>query len=86
MAWRAECKRRNWHCAIGWDAISWYARYLYNEWLKSLTPAQKKKLEEYHQKEKDRKQKELENTFVGLVEMCNTISKFWIQNPENDVW
>lgn len=55
MAWRAEYKRRNWNCVIGWDAISWYAKYLYDEWLKSLTPAQIKRLEECHQKEKENK-------------------------------
>lgn len=86
MAWLAECKRRNWHCVLGWNAISWYSRYLYDEWLKSLTTAQIKKLEDYHQKEKDRKQKELENAFVGLVDTCNVLSQFLVQHPGRDIW
>lgn len=86
MAWRAECKRRNWNCVIEWDAISWYSKYLYDEWLKSLTPAQIKRLEECHQKEKERKQKELENAFINFVDTCNVLSRFWIQHPGKDIW
>lgn len=31
MAWRAELRRRKWYCINGWDAISWYRKYLYDE-------------------------------------------------------
>lgn len=40
MAWKAECNRRKWYCILGWDAVSWFSEYNYNEWRRSLTPAQ----------------------------------------------
>lgn len=45
MAWKAECNRRKWYCILGWDAVSWFSEYSYNEWRRSLTPAQIRKLE-----------------------------------------
>lgn len=50
MAWKAECNRRKWYCILGWDAASWFSEYNYNEWRRSLTPAQIRKLEEYEKK------------------------------------
>lgn len=76
MTWHAECKRRNWYCILGWDAISWYSKFLYDEWLRSLTPAQIKKLKEYHKREKERKQKELENAFVDMIKLFDATGKF----------
>ena len=52
MAWKAECNRRSWYCIFGWDATSWFSEYSYNEWRRSLTPAQIRKLEEYERKQK----------------------------------
>ena len=37
MAWKAECNRRKWYCILGWDAVSWFSEYSYNEWRRSLT-------------------------------------------------
>ena len=52
MAWKAECNRRKWYCILGWDAVSWFSEYSYNEWRRSLTPEQIRKLEEYEKKQK----------------------------------
>lgn len=27
MAWRAELKRRYWHCILGMDVVAWYSKY-----------------------------------------------------------
>ena len=65
MAWKAECNRRSWYCIFGWDATSWFSEYSYNEWRRSLTPAQIRKLEEY--------ERDLENTFAATLTMCADI-------------
>lgn len=59
MAWKAECNRRKWYCILGWDAVSWFSEYNYNEWRRSLTPAQIRKLEEYEKKQKEKSEKDL---------------------------
>ena len=63
MAWKAECNRRKWYCILGWDAASWFSEYNYNEWRRSLTPAQIRKLEEYEKRQKEKREKDLENAF-----------------------
>ena len=68
MAWKAECNRRKWYCILEWDAVSWFSEYSYNEWRRSLTPEQIRKLEEY-----EKKQKDLENTFAAALKMCADI-------------
>ena len=55
MAWKAECNRRKWYCIFGWDAVSWFSEYSYNEWRRSLTPAQIRKLEEHEKRQKEKK-------------------------------
>ena len=75
MTWYAECKRRNWYCILGWDAISWYSDFLYTEWYNSLTPEQKHKLEEYKKKKQKEKEAELESTFACFVGFCASLSK-----------
>ena len=65
MAWKAECNRRKWYCILGWDAVSWFSEYSYNEWRRSLTPAQIRKLEEYEKKQKEKREKDLENAFAA---------------------
>ena len=57
MAWKAECNRRKWYCILGWDAASWFSEYNYNEWRRSLTPAQIRKLEEYEKRQKRKEKK-----------------------------
>lgn len=57
MAWKAECNRRKWYCILGWDAVSWFSEYSYNEWRRSLTPEQIRKLEEYERKQKEKREK-----------------------------
>lgn len=72
MTWYAECKRRNWYCILGWDAISWYSDFLYTEWYNSLTPEQKQKLEDYKKK---KQAEELKSAFACLTGFCASISK-----------
>lgn len=66
MAWKAECNRRKWYCIFGWDAVSWFSECSYNEWRRSLTPEQIRKLEEYEKKAKREKRKRL-----GKCSGCN---------------
>lgn len=73
MAWKAECNRRSWYCIFGWDATSWFSEYSYNEWRRSLTPEQIRKLEEYEKKQKEKREKDLENTFAAALKMCADI-------------
>lgn len=73
MAWKAECNRRSWYCIFGWDATSWFSEYSYNEWRRSLTPEQIRKLEEYEKKQKEKREKDLENTFAAALKMCTDI-------------
>lgn len=67
MAWKAECNRRKWYCILGWDAVSWFSEYSYNEWRRSLTPAQIRKLEEYEKKQKEKREKDFWNTYIHVV-------------------
>lgn len=73
MAWKAECNRRSWYCIFGWDATSWFSEYSYNEWRRSLTPAQIRKLEEYEKKQKEKREKDLEDAFSATLTMCADI-------------
>lgn len=73
MAWKAECNRRSWYCIFGWDATSWFSEYSYNEWRRSLTPEQIRKLEEYEKKQKEKREKDLENAFAAILTMCADI-------------
>lgn len=73
MAWKAECNRRKWYCILGWDAVSWFSKYSYNEWRRSLTPEQIRKLEEYEKKQKEKRERDLENTFAATLTMCADI-------------
>ena len=75
MPWHAECKRRNWYCILGWDAISWYSDFLYTEWYNSLTPEQKQKLEDYKKKKQAEQAEELKSAFACLTGFCASISK-----------
>ena len=80
MAWKAECNRRSWYCIFGWDATSWFSEYSYNEWRRSLTPAQIRKLEEY---ERQQKEKDLENAFAAILTMyAATAGSIWKRNPD----
>lgn len=54
MAWFAEMKRRKWYCICQRNLITWYSNKLYKEWLDSLTPEQKERLEEYRRKKKEK--------------------------------
>lgn len=73
MAWKAECNRRKWYCIFGWDATSWFSEYSYNEWRRSLTTEQIRKLEEYEKKQKEKRERDLENTFAATLTMCADI-------------
>ena len=53
--------------------MAWKAEY--NEWRRSLTPAQIRKLEEYEKKQKETREKDLENAFAAMPTMCNYIWK-----------
>ena len=78
MAWKAECNRRKWYCILGWDAVSWFSEYSYNEWRRSLTPAQIRKLEEYEKKQKEKSEKDLENAFAAILAMyITTAGSIW---------
>ena len=78
MAWKAECNRRKWYCILGWDAVSWFSEYSYNEWRRSLTPEQIRKLEEYEKKQKEKREKDLKmlpslNMCTDIIPMCADI-------------
>ena len=80
MAWKAECNRRKWYCIFGWDAVSWFSEYSYNEWRRSLTPAQIRKLEEYEKWQKEKREKDLENALAAITAIYATT----IRKP--DIW
>ena len=85
MAWKAECNRRSWYCIFGWDATSWFSEYSYNEWRRSLTPEQIRKLEEYEKKQKEKSEKDLEKAFATILTMyAATAGSIWKRNP--DIW
>ena len=67
MAWRAELKRKNWYCIKGFDMISWYHRFLYDEWYNSLTEEEKMKLEERRRKKKEQDEKEAHDAVMRLL-------------------
>lgn len=84
MAWYAELKRRKWYCINQWDAISWYKKYLYDEWYNSLTDEQKERLEEHRRREKERKERELETSLMHLAYMTATICGLNARNHNRD--
>ena len=57
------------------DAVYWFSEYSYNEWRRSLTPEQIRKLEEYEKKQKEKREKDLENAFSAMLTMCSYIWK-----------
>ena len=73
MAWYAELKRKHWYCINQWDAIAWYREYLYNTWYSSLTGEQKEKLAETKRLEKEKRDKELQESFMRLGIMMSTV-------------
>lgn len=73
MTWRAELRRRKWYCINGWDAISWYRKYLYDEWYASLTDEQKARLEEQKRREDAKRQRELETDLMKLATMTSMV-------------
>lgn len=73
MTWYAECQRRKWYCINGWDAISWYSKYLYDEWYNSLTEEQKEKLEEVRRRREEKRKAELKSDILRLGTMIGTI-------------
>ena len=80
MAWKAECNRRKWYCIFGWDAVSWFSECSYNEWRRSLTPEQIRKLEEYEKRQKEKREKDLENALAAII----AIYAATIRKP--DIW
>lgn len=66
MAWKAECNRRKWYCILGWDAVSWFSEYSYNEWRRSLTPAPFENLKNTKRSKKKREKK----TWKMLLLQC----------------
>ena len=80
MAWKAECNRRKWYCIFGWDAVSWFSECSYNEWRRSLTPEQIRKLEEYEKWQKEKREKDLENALAAII----AIYAATIRKP--DIW
>lgn len=75
MAWYAELKRIKWYCINGWDAITWYSDYLYDEWWNSLTDEDKKKIEEYRRKKEEQRRKELDKSIMKFCMLLDTIDK-----------
>lgn len=80
MAWKAECNRRKWYCIFVWDAVSWFSECSYNEWRRSLTPEQIRKLEEYEKRQKEKREKDLENALAAII----AIYAATIRKP--DIW
>lgn len=80
MAWKDECNRRKWYCIFGWDAVSWFSECSYNEWRRSLTPEQIRKLEEYEKRQKEKREKDLENALAAII----AIYAATIRKP--DIW
>lgn len=74
MAWYAELKRRKWYCINGFNMISWYSQYLYDEWYNSLTDEQKEHLAEVRRKQKEKRDRELQNSVMRLMMMTGFIS------------
>lgn len=73
MAWYAELKRRHWYCINEWDAISWYSKYIYETWYKSLTPEQKTKLAENEQRKQEKRDADAKKSLARLGILMGTI-------------
>lgn len=74
MAWYAELKRKKWYCINQFDAISWYKKYLYDEWYNSLSDEQKQILEEYRRKRAEKIEREAQEALQRLAIMTGIIS------------
>lgn len=74
MAWKAELKRRKWYCIKGFDMVSWYSQYLYDEWYNSLTEEEKQRLEEYRRKKKEKEAEEARAAVMRLMSMSAMIA------------
>lgn len=69
MAWYAELKRRRWYCINGFDIISWYSQYLYDEWYNSLTDEQKEELAEAKRRKEEERKREVNTAIMKLAMM-----------------
>lgn len=67
MAWFAEMKRRKWYCICQRNLITWYSNKLYKEWLDSLTPEQKERLEEYRRRKEEKESAEAKQALYNFL-------------------
>lgn len=74
MAWYAELCRRRWYCINGFDAISWYTKYLYDEWWNSLTDEQRERVELRRKQRAEKAEREFKQSMFNLLAMTTTIA------------
>ena len=74
MAWRAELKRRGWYCICGVNMISWYSKYLYDEWWNSLSQEQKERIEQRRKDKREREARECKELMYRLMSMTMMVS------------
>ena len=74
MAWRAELIRRRWYCINGFDMITWYSNFLYDEWWNSLSEEQRQKIENYRRNKREREQREARMAVMRLMFMSCMIA------------
>lgn len=80
MAFWAECVRRNWWCVNGFDWISWFSEYDYNNWWNSLTDEQRERI---IARRKARREAEHRQVMKSLAMMTATMAYLYDKNPES---
>lgn len=74
MAWRAELLRRQWYCIKGFNMVTWYSNFLYDEWWNSLSEEQRQKIENYRRAKREREQRESRAAIMRLMSMSCIIA------------
>lgn len=67
MAWYAELKRKKWYCINGINMPYLYKKHLYDEWYNSLTEEQKQTLEENRRKQREKDERELQQSLMRIA-------------------
>lgn len=69
MSFYAELRRRKWYCVNGVNMIRFYRTYLYDIWYNSLSEDDKRYLEEYKKKSREKAEKEVQNAMMRMLKI-----------------
>lgn len=83
MAYWAECVRRHWWCVNGFDWISWFSKFHYDNWWNSLTDEQRERI---IARRKAKKEKDRKDAITALVSMGVAMACIYDKSPDSAIY